>query len=186
VLPGRGVKGAPLADLVVDVRNLSASLGTAIPRFGAAGAPPGVELALQADGSLRGEFSQAGHQAPLHLRRSGAAQPDLPLTSTALSAVLGGTWLGRYELGGTPRQMTLVPKAGKPAAAELTIVGRRTTQVPIDRIVQGPRFITLESSTMGLVIEGRYSATQISGPLQQGPFEAPLLLTRGADAGSRP
>lgn len=180
VLPGRGVKGAPLGELRVQGDSLSASLAAAIPSFGAPGAPPGVRLALQADGSLGGDFSQAGHRAPLQLRRSGDAQPDLPVASTPLAAMLGGTWRGAYQLGGHPRQVTLVLKPGNPAAAELTIVGRRTTQVTIDRIVQGPRFVTFESTTMGLLIEGRYSAAQISGHLQQGPFEAPLLLTRTA------
>lgn len=186
VLPGRGVKGAALADLAVGGDSVSASLGEAIPSFGAPGAPAGVKLALQPDGSLRGEFMQGGHQAPLRLTRSGDPQPDLAVVNTPLSASLGGTWTGSYQLGGYPRQVTLVLTPGHPAAATLTIVGRRTTQAPIDRIVQGPRFITLESTALGLAVGGRYSDTQISGQFRQGPFEAPLLLTRTAGVRSQP
>jgi hypothetical protein len=94
---------------------------------------------------------------------------------------------GRYELGGVAREVTLRITAGTPGepgaagAATLVIVrtvGNRTPEVPINRIVQGPAFVTIESAAMGLTIEGRYGSETIEGTLQQGPFELPLPLRR--------
>jgi hypothetical protein len=180
ILPGRGVKGAPLAVVQVQSGRVRASLAAAIPTFGAAGPPPALVLEAQADGRLAGEMQLGGLSAPLQLMRTGAAQVHPPPPRTALSAAYGGTWTGGYELGGTPRQVTLVLHPGPAPRAELTIVGRRTTAVPIDRIAQGPRHLTLESSAMSISIDGRLHPDRIDGHFTQGPFEAPLVLVRSA------
>jgi len=177
-LPGRGVSGAPLRKLDIEGSKLRASLETAIPSFGAAGPAPSLELERRADGRLSGQLLLGGLAAALTLERTGIAQVRLEPTSSPVSTALAGIWRGRYELGGYAREVTLTIAAGAPGAATLVIVGKRTTEVPIDRVVQGPAFLTVESSAMGLTIEGRYGTETIDATFQQGPFELPLLLQR--------
>ncbi len=177
-LPGRGVSGAPLRELRFEAGRVSASLAAAIPAFGASGPAAALDLALAADGRLAGSFRQGGWSAPLVLTRTGAAQVTPAPASTPIAPALAGTWKGRYELGGVPREVTLVLAATQPATATLVIVGKRRNEVPVDRVAQGPVYLTLESSEFGLVIEGRVGAGVIEGTLQQGPIEVPLRLVR--------
>jgi hypothetical protein len=184
-LPGRGVKGAPLDGLKV-----GADGSVQADAANAFGGPPGelpTQLAVRMlpDGRLEGEWRQAGHAATLALRRSGDAQVDAPPPRTALPAALAGTWRGRYELGGYPREVTLTLQAtSRPSAnaGELLIVGKRRSQLVIDRVNAGERFVTLEASAAGIRLEGRWdSATgAFDGSFFQGPFEAPLTLQRDA------
>lgn len=186
-LPGRGVKGVPLEALQVVADSVGASLD---PAFGGAGSSPTrLDLRLQADGSLAGNFRQGGHQAPAALRRSGSAQVDLPRSATAIDPSLAGTWTGRYELGGSPRDVTLTLLQGAVGVATgtLKIVGRRTTELVLDRVMQGRHFLELDASAAGIRIEGRWQAGpgRIDGSFSQGPFEAPLSLRRVSE-GVRP
>lgn len=188
ILPGRGVKGAPIADLRAGDAGLHLNLGSAFP------GPPGpaveARLGWRADGALAGEFRQGGHAAPLVLRRTGPPQVDLPTPGTPVSPSLEGTWTGRYELDGTPREVTLklVNNAGGAATGELLIVGRRTATLSVDHVRQGSEFIELRASAADFRIEGRWSASEgsIRGQMLQGPFEAPLVLHKsGSAAGSK-
>lgn len=182
-LPGRGVKGAPLARLVVTAGGeVRFSLAEALP---SAGATFDVGLARGADGQLAGELRQGALAAPLRLVRTGVAQVDLPVPATALSPALTGTWVGRYELGGHPREvtLTLANGAGGLGGGELVIVGRRRSQLPIDHVVQGREWLTLTSRAASLRIEGRHGDGTIDGRLVQGPFEVALVLRRAGTGG---
>lgn len=185
ILPGRGVKGAPLQALGSDEAGLGFSLAAA---FNIAANPaPQVRLRWQADGSLAGEFLQAGQTAPLRLQRTGEPQVDLPVAPTALSPALLGRWVGRYELGGYPREVTLTLNNGPAGlgAGELVVVGKRRTELAIDHVVQGREFLTLKASAANYRIEGRHAADRIEGQVVQGPFEAAIVLRRAA-AGDKP
>jgi len=139
---------------------------------------------LQADGTLAGQLMQGGLTAPLVLRRSGVAQVDRPPVSSAITRTLEGTWVGRYELGGYPRDVTLTLSNGPTGSAQgtLRIVGRRTTELVVDLVRQNAQFIALAASAADFRIEGRWSEAgqTISGAMSQGPFEAPLVLRRVA------
>lgn len=185
ILPGRGVKGAALDALAVDAGGVRFTLGAAfrLP----ADAPPAVSLAWQADGTLAGELRMAGQSAPLALTRSGPPQVDRAPAGTAVNDALQGTWTGRYELGGYPRDVTLTLANGGAqglASGELTIVGKRTSKLPVDRVVQGSEFVTLDSTSTGVRIEGRWRTADgaIQGFFLQGPFEAALVLRRTGKA----
>ncbi|HUP06740.1 MAG TPA: hypothetical protein VMU47_06305 [Caldimonas sp.] len=186
VLPGRGVKGAPLSALQVDGAGVQAELASAflLP----AQPVPTLRLAAQADGSLAGELRMAGQHAPVRLHRSGAAQVDVPASGTPVSAQLVGTWTGRYELGGAAREVTLKVANGSDGrgSGEIVVVGKRTTTLPVDRVVQGREFVSFESSAVDYRIEGRWATPDgsISGQIVQGPFEAPIVLRRTPGAAS--
>jgi hypothetical protein len=184
IVPGRGVKGATLNALQVDETGVRFGLDAAM-RFAPEPAPRAV-LRFAADGTLAGEFTQAGHRAALALQRSGPPQVDRPVTPTPITAALPGQWRGRYELGGYPRQVTLTLQrtADGFGRGELVIVGKRTTTLPIDHIVQSDAFVTLRSTAADIRIEGRLADGAIDGQLVQGPFDAPLHLKRDAGSGS--
>jgi hypothetical protein len=185
-LPGRGVKGAPLDALTVDASGrVQAGLGAAF-----SGAPadtaPLLAVRMLPDGRLEGELRQGGHSGRLQLQRSGEAQVDRPPPSTPVPAGRAGTWRGRYELGGYPREVTLTLAAPPASPGELLIVGKRRTQLAIDKVRAGERFVTLEASAAGIRLEGQWDARsgRFDGQFIQGPFEAPLQLQRATEAGS--
>jgi hypothetical protein len=184
-LPGRGTKGAPLQALQVgDDGSVQADAASAF------GGPPGdlptqLALRLSPDGRLEGQWRQGGHAAGVSLRRSGEAQVDPPPARTTVPATLAGTWRGRYVLGGYPREVTLTLQATsdpQASAGELLIVGKRRSQLVVDRVNAGTRFVTLEAGSAGIRLEGRWDASSgvIEGTFSQGPFEAPVRLQREA------
>ena len=193
ILPGLGVKGAPLAALAV-----AADGAVQADLAGALNGPPSelpTQLALRMlpDGRLEGQLRQGGHSADVRLNRSGDAQVDAPPASTPLPPALAGVWRGRYELGGYPREVTLTlaapvanALAGAPAG-ELLIVGRRRTQLVVDRVVAGARFVTLEASAAGIRLEGQWDGAngRFDGQVIQGLFEARLTLQRDDMASER-
>lgn len=185
ILPGRSVKGAALQDL----RPEGAGLRGVVP--GAfRGARPAPELLLAPRGNdvLAGELRLAGHVAPLTLQRSGPPQVDAEPARTAISAELAGTWVGRYELGGVPRDVTLkvTNDPQGPATGELRVVGKRESVLAVDRVVQGREFVSFESTAANFRIEGCWAAKDgtIQGQVLFGPFEAPIVLRRPARGAS--
>ena len=187
-LPGRGVKGAALTDLGVDADGgVVADAGRAI------GGPPSAHptrlaVRLAAEGRLVGTWQQAGHSAEASFRRSGEPQVDLPPRSSPFPAGLAGVWSGRYELGGYPRDVTLTlsaPSTDTSTVGRASIVGKRRTELPIERVVVSGGDLTIESGG-GLRFEGRFDggSGRIDGWMMQGPFEAPLLLRRAGGSGS--
>ena len=185
VLPDRGVKGAALSELGVD--GCDVHFGLAAAFAGGGGANPKVALACQPDGSLAGSFALAGNSAPVTLRRRGAAQVDRATPNSVISAALAGRWTGRYELGGYAREVTLT-LANRPGTGggggQLVVVGKRTTTLDMDRVIEGREFVTLGASTADFRIEGRFAAADgtIAGSVRLGGgFEAPIVLHRQAD-----
>jgi hypothetical protein len=181
-LPGRRVKGAPLAALQVDARGARFTLAAAF----LAPTEPAPEMVLRWRGGARadGELRIDGLVAPVSLHRSGDAQVDPAPRSTPIDDALLGTWSGRYQLGGAEREVTLTlarDDAGR-AQASMVIVGRRRTELAFDLVQQGPRFLTLRGNPFGIVVEGAWSAQIIEATLEQGPFEAALPLRRVAEA----
>jgi len=184
VLPGRGVKGAALDGLAVGDGKVSFALGAAFP-FPVDPAPR-VSLAAQADGTLAGRLEMGGNGAPVTLRRSGPPQVDVAASTRVISAALEGVWRGRYELGGNAREVTitLANREARPAGGKLVVVGKRTTTLDVDQVVQGREFVSLRASAADFGIEGRLDAEAgtISGSMSQGPFEAPIVLHHEANA----
>jgi hypothetical protein len=187
ILPDRGVKGAPLDALAASGCDIRFGLAAAFS--GGGGAAPQVALACAADGVLAGSFALGAQSAPVTLRRSGVAQVDRPPVNSVISAALAGRWTGRYELGGFPREvtLTLANRAEGGAAGQLVIVGKRTTRLDVDQVLQGREFVTLFASGAGFRIEGRFApdAGVIDGAINQGPFEAPIVLRRDAAGGEK-
>jgi hypothetical protein len=167
-------KGAQLTDIAVQGPAVSFTLKGALgePRF---------RGRVDADGTLTGEFAQAGHTAAFLLRKAGPPQVDLPRQSTAVSAELEGEWQGDLTLNGNRLKATLklANEAGK-ATAKLVVAGKRETNIPIDLVRQEGDFLTLVCSPYHMSWEGsfRKEAKELTGAFTQGPIETPLLFVR--------
>ncbi|HEY9029515.1 MAG TPA: hypothetical protein VIP05_34830 [Burkholderiaceae bacterium] len=179
-LPGRFVEGSPVDDLAVSGCAVKVGLASAFP--GGDALKPGLVLNCQADGSLAGTFALGGRSAAVNLHRTGQAQVERPPGGGAISAALAGRWTGRYELGGYPREvtLTLANGAGGAGGGQLVIVGKRTTTLQVDQVVQGREFVTVRASAANFTIEGRFAAQDgvIDGAVAQGPYEAAIVLRR--------
>jgi hypothetical protein len=131
---------------------------------------------------MSGELHQGGNVAPFALMRTGRAQVEAPVTSTAVRHGLEAAWTGQFMLGGAPRDVaiTVANHAGAPATATFVVVGKRTTDLPVDLVVEEGEFLRIESSANRVTFEGRYvdARDEIDGSIEVGPLEIPVVLRR--------
>ena len=177
-IPGLGVKGRPLKDIVVKGSEASFAIKS--------GSGRSLEATLKAHltgtGMMSGDFVQAGNTAPFVLKQTGPPQVEVPLRSTSISQQLEGEWTGDYEIFGSARQVTikLVNRGADGATADFVIVGKKTTNLPVDLVRQEGDLLMIDSPDTGISYEGRLNkeAAEIKGAFIQGPIELPLILHR--------
>jgi len=183
-VPGLALQGAPLANIVATSTDIAFDVARALdtPAHG----PARFKARIVGDGDLRGEMSEGGNVAPFAATRVGPAQVALPPRSTPVARALEGAWTGSFELGGYPREvtLTLVNGAGSDAGASATlvVVGKRTTDLPVDFVAEEGRFLRIESQASQVVFEGVVArdTQEIRGTLALGSLELPLVLRRSA------
>ena len=182
IIPGLGIKGAPLSNIVVTNSNVTFELANAL------GSPPAAFNATRAGDAMAGEMRQAGNVAKFSLAKVGPPQVESPPRSTVVAQELESPWAGEFELGGYPRQvtMTLENHAGAGATAKLVIVGKQTNDLPIDLVIQADNLLRVESSATQVAFEGRIDIgrREIKGTLELGPLELTLTLRRRAGTAS--
>jgi hypothetical protein len=187
IVPGLGVKGAALDDIVVSDSSIAFALAGAL--HGPAEGPPRVKAHMIDADTMAGDFGQAGNTAALTLNRTGPAQVEPAPRSTTVTHELEGAWSGTFDFDGHPRQvtLTLTNRAEQGASAEFVIVGKRTTQVPVDLVVQDRNFLKIESHQTGISFEGQWrtQAGEIQGSVQMGALEVPLVLRRSVATNDR-
>jgi hypothetical protein len=180
IIPGFGVKGAPLADLQAKSCYLTFTIKGALGS--ARAGQTEIRAHLDADGHLSGDFRQGGNSAPFVLEKTGPPQVELPPRNTAVSKELEGEWKGEYELNGYPRHVTMkfANRGADGAGVEFIIVGKKTNNVPVSLVTQEGDFLSLKSDEFGITYEGRFrsGAAEINGTFAQGPFELPLVMRR--------
>ncbi len=179
-IPGLNVQGAELSDIAAGATEVTFAIKDALGAqlFGAAK----FTGHWNPDGSLAGQFLQAGNRAPFRLSRIGLPQVEQPAHSTAVSKDLEGEWKGDYEAMGYVRHVTLKlrNRGAEGAAAEFVVVGRRTNNLPVDLLTQEGDNLTVDSHATGISYEARFdpAAGELKGTIFQGPIEAPLVLRR--------
>jgi hypothetical protein len=180
IIPELNIRGTPLSDIGVHDADVSFAIKGALvdPQAG----PAKFQAHLGTDGTIGGNFVQAGNSATLSLKRTGSAQVDLPVRSTAVASEFEGKWIGDYELMGYARHVTLslTNHANAAATADFVIVGKKVNNLPVDLLTQDGVFLRVESHEIGINFEGRFrkDTNEISGTYEQGPFELPLVLHR--------
>jgi hypothetical protein len=179
-MPGFDIKGAPLANIQVGGDSVAFDAGDAL---GAAPDGPATFAArLDGRGGMAGEMRQAGNAAAFTLERIGEAQVELPPRSTPVAREIEGRWTGEFEMGGYPRHVTVdfANRAGSAAKVDFVVVGKATTQVPIDFVSEQEGLLRLESRAYRINFEGRIHTGEgrIAGTLELGPTAVPLVLRR--------
>jgi hypothetical protein len=183
IVPGFGVKGAALTDLVVSGSEVA---------FGIKGAlgDPTVKGHLDANGALTGEFQEAGNTAQFVLQKSGPAQVEPPRKSTPVGKELEGEWQGEFELPGRTVhvRVALVNQPGGSATAKVHVKGRSEFDLPVDLVTEEDNLLTLESTSAPFAYEGWFhkDTNEIVGEFRLGPSEQPLTLHPAAKKAAEP
>jgi len=176
IVPELNLKGALLTEIAVQDSSASFVIKTA------RGLQATFKGKLNAEGTLAGDFVEAGNTAPFVLKKTGPPQVETPPQSTPISKELEGEWKGEYELYGYPRHVTikLVNRDADGAAAEFVIVGKKTNNLPVDLVTQEGDLLTIDSHEIGISYEGRFeeATNEIKGTFIQGAIELPLVLRR--------
>ena len=173
IIPGLGVKGAPLTDIKADPPDIN---------FAVKG-PLGIRLNLRlldANTKLAGNFEQAGNRAPATLQKTGPPQVEYPPRNTPVAKELEGEWKGDYEMLGYTRHVSLkfTNSGADGATAEFVVVGRKHNNLPVDLVTQEGDLITVDSHDIGFSFEGRLRNGKLTGVIRQGATESPLVLER--------
>jgi len=180
IIPGLGLKGAPLTNIAVAGADVAFDLGNALrsPEHGAA---TFRGRATSAD-RMSGDLSQGGNVAPFTLVRTGAAQVEAPVGSTPVRPDFAAAWTGRIMPGDYPRDVEITVSNHENAAATATlfIVGKRRNELPVDLVVEEGEFLRVESSSNRVTFEGRYDKARdmLEGSVDLGSFELPVVLRR--------
>jgi len=173
IIPGLGVKGAPLTDIKVEPPDV---------KFGVKG-PLGIQMNLRLlaplENKLTGNFEQAGNRAQVTLQKTGSPQVEYPPRSTAVAKELEGEWKGDYEMLGYTRHVS-IKFANHPdgATADFVIVGRKHNVLPVDLITQEGDLVTVDSHEIGFTFEGQLRDEKLAGAIRQGAIETPVVLER--------
>ena len=137
---------------------------------------------------MAGEMKQGGNVARFDCARSARHRLSCRREARRSRATLEDRWTGEFELGGYPRHVTItLDNHGDAAAtAKFVVVGKQTTDVPVDLVAEEGNFLRIESQANRIVFEGRFvkESGEIKGRLEMGPLELPLVLRRASGRAS--
>ena len=171
IIPGLGLKGAPLTEIKVQPLDVNFAVKGAL----------GIKLNLHlvSNNKLAGNFEQAGNRAPATLQKTGPPQVEYPPRNTPVTKELEGEWKGDYEMLGYTRHVS-IKFANHPdgATADFVIIGRKHNLLPVDLVTQEGDLVTVDSHEMGFSFEGRLRNGNLTGAINQGAIETPLVLVR--------
>ena len=180
-IPGQNIKGAELSHVALEGRDIAFDAASVLsPPTGGAG----VAFKARIEGAaIVGEMRQAGNVAPFRLERTGPAQVDVAARSTPVAGSTQGRWVGQFELGGYPRDVTLdiANEGSAKPRVEFIVVGKQTTRLPIDFVAEEEGILRIESRPYGTTLEARVAGDRIEGTLEVGATEIPILLRRSVE-----
>ena len=178
VVPELAIKNVALIDIAPHDGTLTFAIKRALA--GPQEPPATFDGRLEGTDVMTGTFTQAGNHAPFALRRTGAAQVDVPPRSTAVAKEMEGKWAGEYELMGYPRHVTVTfaNHGAGPATVEWVIVGKKVNNLPVDFVQRDGDFVRIESHEIGINFEVHLRGDELDGTYEQGPVELPLVLKR--------
>ena len=180
IVAGLGIKGESLANLVLTGTGLAFDVGSSLGS--ATYGPARFKASLPSANVMTGEMSQGGNVAKFALERVAPAQVESSQRSTRIARDIEDQWTGDFELGGYPRHVTITLENHADAAATATfvVVGKQTTDLPVDLVVEDGNFLRIESKANHVAFEGRIvrESGEIRGIVEMGSFELPLVLRR--------
>jgi len=180
-VPGFGVKGSPLADIVVNGSDVAFVVKGV---FG----DPKLSGHLAADRSLTGDFAQAGNTAPFTLRQQGPAQVEPPRAGTPVQKELEGEWRGEFDLiGNTMHARLKLTNQPTGTVAQFALGLKEVNDLPVSFVTQEGDWLTVEAHAYGAAYEGRFHAgtNEIEGVFEQAGLEFPLVLHKAAPGAAK-
>lgn len=186
IIPGLGIKGASASNVVATDTGVTFDIGSVLrtPTYG----PAVFTARVTAPDGMTGDVIQGGNVAKFSLTRIAPAQVESPPRSTPVGSDIEDRWNGDFELGGYPRHVTITFEnhAGAAATAKFIVVGKQTTDLPVDLVVEDGGFLRIESQANHVAFEGRFfkESGEIRGIVELGPIELPLVLHRAAGKSS--
>ena len=173
IIPGLEVKGTLLTDIKVESPDVKFTVK------GPLGIQMNLRLLAPPESKLAGNFEQAGNHASVTLQKTGPPQVEYPPRSTPVAKELEGEWKGDYEMLGYTRHVSIkLANHTDGATADFVIVGKKHNVLPVDLVTQEGDVVTVDSHEMGFSFEGRFRDGKLTGAVQQGAIETPLVLTR--------
>ncbi|MEN3340279.1 MAG: hypothetical protein V7647_3955 [Acidobacteriota bacterium] len=173
-IPAQGLKGFPLADILVKDSSVSFVMKgvPGEPRFGGTLSPDAK--------ALSGQFTQGDASLPFALTRTGAAVIEQVPASTAVTKALEGSWEGTIDVDGTALRLvvTLANHAGGAATAVLLSVDQGGATIPVTAVVQKDAHLTLHVRPVSGQYEGDLADGKLTGTWTQGTRSFPLVLQR--------
>jgi hypothetical protein len=171
IIPGLGLKGAPLMDIKAQPRDINFAVK------GALGIQ--LKLRLEANNKMTGNLEQAGNRARVTLQKTGPPQVEYAPRNTPVAKELEGEWKGDYEMLGYTRHVSIkFANHRDGATADFVIVGRKHNVLPVDLVTQEFDLVTVDSHEAGFSFEGRLRDGKLIGAIRQAPIETPLVLVR--------
>ncbi len=173
IVPGFGIKGAALSGIEVKDSSVSFALKGSL-------GDPTFAGHLNSNGTLTGEYKQAGNTAPFTLKNVGAAQVEPLPVSTAVRKELEAEWQGEMIYSGRTIHVR-IKLANQPdgkATGQFFIKGTKETTLPIDLVTQEGDMLTVEVYERGMTYEGQFrkARNEITGEFKQQGIELPLIL----------
>src|SRR5918996_4876775 len=171
IIPGLGLKATPLTDIKVQSPDVNFTVKGALGIH--------MNLRLDANNKMAGNFEQAGNRASVTLTKTGPPQVEPPRRNTPVAKEMEGEWKGDYEMLGYTRHVS-IKFANHPdgATADFLIVGRKHNVLPVDLVTQEGDLVTVDSHEMGFSFEGRLRDGKLTGAIRQAAMETALVLVR--------
>ncbi len=180
IVSGLGLKGEPLTNVVVTDADVAFEVGSSLRS--ATHGPARFKAHLLSADRMAGDMTQGGNVAKFSLARVASAQVEMPVPSTRVTRDIEDRWTGDFELGGYPRHVTITFEnhADAPATAQFVIVGKQTTTLPVDLVIQEDNLVRIESQERRVTFEGRFvkESGEIRGIVELLSLELPLVLHR--------
>ena len=172
-IPSQGVKGAPLADIIVKAPAVE---------FAMKGAPgdPRFKGQLSQDGkTLSGTFTQGAASVPMALTWKGEAQFEAPQKSAPVSKGLLGSWEGTLDIKGTMLRLVLTLANGPDGATgTLVSLDQGNSEMPVSTITEKGTHLNVAVSMISGSFDGEIKNGEIAGTWTQGPMSLPLVFKR--------
>ena len=171
IIPGLGLKATPLTDIKVQSPDVNFTVKGALGIH--------MNLRLDANNKMAGNFEQAGNRASVTLTKMGPPQVEHPRRNTPVAKELEGEWKGDYEMLGYTRHVSIkFANHQDGATADFVIVGRRHNVLPVDLVTQEGDLVTVDSREMGFSFEGRLRDGKLTGAIRQAAMETALVFVR--------
>jgi hypothetical protein len=174
-VPPQKLKAIPVSNIAVDGKSVKFQV-TGIP------GTPAFSCTLGEPEQMKCEVAGPQGAVPAKLKRTGAANVELPTVSPAVSKELEGDWEGAIETPGGPLRLVLhlVNQPDKTVKATVDSPMQNATGLALSAVTQSESTLEFRLPLVSGSFKGTINKamTEIAGEWSQGSSIAPLKFTR--------